>query len=138
MSETIEVDEAQADLDTDSSVSPSSEKPESPGVHGDNVNFTHSTGRVIAGLFALASFGVAMISGLASDNPASSVLARSLMVMFVSYPVGWIVGLICQHVIDDHLTIHQQANPALDSTLEFPASLQPPKEAEKDEEILTV
>ena len=126
-----------ADMTTDSTQSSSSEPSKSAQVTSDGAIFTHFTGRVIAGLFALASFGVALISGLASDNPASSVLTRALMAMFLSYPVGWIVGMICQHVIDDHLKIHKEANPALDSMEEFPVNLQQPKE-EKEEEILTV
>ena len=92
---------------------------------------------MIAGLFALSAFGVAMISGLASDNPASSVLARAIMAMFLSYPVGWIVGMICQYVIDDHLKIHKEANPALDSMVEFPA-IQRQANKDDDEEIITV
>ena len=125
-----------SDVTTDSSESSSSQPAESANVASDGAVFTHSTGRVIAGLFALATFGVAMISGIASDNPASSVLARALWTMFISYPVGWIVGMICQHVIGNHLKIHKEANPALDSMVEFPMKQQPAKN--EDEEILTV
>ena len=134
MDETVDKN---ADMTADSTESSSSEPSKSAQVASDGALLTHSAGRVIAGLFALASFGVAMISGLASDNPASSVLTRALMAMFLSYPVGWIVGMICQHVIDDHLKIHKEANPALDSTEEFPENLQQPKK-DKKEEILTV
>ena len=134
MDETVEEN---ADMTTDSSESSSSQQADSANVASDVAIFTHSTGRVIAGLFALAAFGVAMISGLASDNPASSVLARALWTMFISYPVGWIVGMICQHVIGDHLKIHKEANPALDSMVEFPAKQRPAKK-DDDEEILTV
>ena len=125
------------DMDTDSSESSSSQPSESAKVASDSPLLTHSTGRVIAGLFALSAFGVALISGLASDNPASSVLARALMAMFLSYPVGWIVGMICQYVIDDHLKIHKEANPALDSMVEFPA-IQRQANKDDDEEIITV
>lgn len=134
MAETVDKN---AEMTNDDTESLSSEPSNSAKAASDGALFTHATGRVIACLFALASFGVAMISGLASDNPASSVLTRALMAMFLSYPVGWIVGMICQHVIDDHLKIHKEANPALDSTVEFPMNLQQPKK-EKDEEILTV
>lgn len=134
MDETVD---KKTDTTTGRSESSSLEQAEPANVETDGAFFTHATGRVIAGLFALAAFGVAVISGLASDNPASSVLSRALMAMFMSYPVGWIVGMICQHVIDDHLKIHKEANPALDSTVEFPMSERRPKE-DKEEEILTV
>ncbi len=99
--------------------------------------FSRSIGLVIAGLFAISAFGVALISGLASDNPASSVLARAIMALFLSYPVGWIVGMICQYVIDDHLKIHKEANPALDSMVEFPVNQQMTNK-DDDDEIITV
>ena len=134
MDETVDKN---AEMTSDPTESSSSEPSKTPKVASDTAFFTHSTGRVIAGLFALASFGVAMISGLASDNPASSVLTHAIMAMFLSYPVGWVVGMICQHVIDDHLKIHKEANPALDSTEEFPSNLQQPKK-DKEEDILIV
>lgn len=130
-------DKKSDDMDTDSSESSSSQPSESEKVASEGDLFTHSTGRVIAGLFALSAFGVAMISGLASDNPASSVLERALMAMFLSYPLGWIVGMICQHVIDDHLKMHKEANPALDSMVDFPVNQQVTKK-DDEEEIITV
>ena len=126
-----------SDMTTDSSESSSSQPAESANVVSDGAVFTQSTGRVIAGLFAIAAFGVALISGLASDNPASSILARALMAMVISYPVGWIVGMICQHVICDHLKIHKEANPALDSMVEFPVTQRVTKN-DDDDEIITV
>ena len=133
MDETLDM---KSDTATDDSESSSSQPSESAKVASDSALFTNSTGRVIAGLFALSAFGVAMISGLASDNPASSVLARAIMAMFLSYPVGWIVGMICQYVIDDHLKIHKEANPALDSMVEFPVTQRVTKN--DDDEIITV
>ncbi len=134
MDETLDM---KSDTATDDLESSSSQPSESANVASDSTLFTNSTGRVIAGLFALSAFGVAMISGLASDNPASSVLARAIMAMFLSYPVGWIVGMICQYVIDDHLKIHKEANPALDSMVEFPVKQQVTNN-DDDEEIITV
>ena len=134
MDETLDM---KSDTAPDDSESSSSQPSESANVASDSTLFTNSTGRVIAGLFALSAFGVAMISGLASDNPASSVLARAIMAMFLSYPVGWIVGMICQYVIDDHLKIHKEANPALDSMVEFPVTQRVTKN-DDDDEIITV
>jgi hypothetical protein len=57
------------------------------------------TGRVISACFALASFAVAILAGLASENPASRILGRALIAMMVCYPVGMLVGMVCERII---------------------------------------
>ena len=66
---------------------------------------------MIAGCFALSAFAVAVIAGLASDNPASEVLGRALLCMVVCYPVGLVVGMVCVRVISAHVEAHRAANP---------------------------
>ena len=63
----------------------------------------------IAGCFALSAFAVAVVAGLAAQNPASSILVRALIAMIICYPVGLIIGLICQRLIFDHIEAHQKA-----------------------------
>ena len=63
----------------------------------------------IAGCFALSAFAVAVVAGLAAQNPASSILVRALIAMIVCYPVGLIIGLICQRLMFDHIAAHQKA-----------------------------
>lgn len=58
---------------------------------------------VMAGCFALAAFAVATFAGLAVGNAATLVLMHALLAMVVCYPVGLIVGLVCERVIDMHL-----------------------------------
>lgn len=60
------------------------------------------TGRVIASCFALAAFAVAIFAGLAGENPAAQILLRAVTAMFICYPVGLIVGLVCDNVIRSH------------------------------------
>ena len=50
----------------------------------------------IGGSFALAAFAVAIVAGLASGNPAASVLLRALIAMLICYPVGLAVGFVAQ------------------------------------------
>lgn len=59
--------------------------------------------KVLAGSFALAGFAVAIVSGLASDNPAAQILLRATIAMVVCYVIGSIVGLICERVIVKHV-----------------------------------
>lgn len=99
--------------------------------------FTRSMVKVIAGCFSLAAFGVAVVAGLASDNPTLTILTRALICMIVCYPIGWLIGMICQRIIEDHIHIHKQANPAPDSLAEFPVSSEALSD-ESDEEIISV
>ncbi len=92
--------------------------------------------RVIAGCFALAAFAVAVVAGVAGSNPPTVVLGRALMAMLLCYPVGFLVGLICQHAINEHLRANEAANPVpeapvLDDELAGPGH-------EGGEEVLTV
>lgn len=90
-------------------------------MHGGKLNTNtqslnvHLSSKVISACFALASFAVAILAGLASDNPASSVLARALMAMIICYPVGLVVGMICERLIVAHIEAHQLANPVVES-----------------------
>ncbi len=76
--------------------------------------FTESVPRIIASCFSLAAFSVAVLSGVAQDNPAAGVLVRAMISMVVCYPVGWGVGRLCQFVINNHIRVHEAANPAPD------------------------
>jgi hypothetical protein len=89
----------------------------------DDVNGRSS--KVIAGSFALAAFAVAVLSGLFSDNPASAVLGRALASMAVCYPVGLMVGILCERVVTAHVEAHRQLNPPPKES----ASLAPPDSA---------
>jgi tetrahydromethanopterin S-methyltransferase subunit C len=88
----------------------------------------------IASVFALAAFAVAIVAGLASGNPTSSILLRAIIAMLACYPVGLVVGHITQRVIQDHVEAHRQANPAPEPTDD--GSTEP--EPDQDEEIIVV
>lgn len=65
--------------------------------------------KVMAGCIALAAFAVAIVAGLAAENSAGLVLGRALMAMIFCYPVGFIIGMVCDHVINLHMQHVQQA-----------------------------
>ena len=58
---------------------------------------------VIAACAALAAFAVAVVAGLFGGIDATSILIRALLAMLVCYPIGLVIGMICQHVVADHL-----------------------------------
>jgi hypothetical protein len=59
--------------------------------------------KAIAGCFAMAAFAVAILAGLAGGNTAISILFRAVIAIIICYPVGLVIGLICQQVIADHV-----------------------------------
>ena len=65
--------------------------------------------RAVAGCFALAAFAVAVVAGLAGGNTTASILIRALIAMAVCYPLGLIIGLVCQRVVEEHATTHPVA-----------------------------
>ena len=72
---------------------------------------TGNVSRVIAGCFSLAAFATAIVAGLAGGNHASAVLVRATIAMFVCYPLGLIVGGICQRIVNEYVQSHRQADP---------------------------
>ena len=67
------------------------------------------------------------------------VLGRAMMSMFLCYPLGWLIGSICQHIIVGHIRDHKEANPAHDSLEEFPVNTQSRQDDDdNDDEIIVV
>ena len=64
---------------------------------------TATASKAIAGCFALAAFTVAVLAGLAGGNAAMSILGRALIAMIACYPVGLLIGVVCQHVVEQHV-----------------------------------
>lgn len=58
--------------------------------------------QVISAVFAMTTFIVALIAGLAADNPASVTLPRATFAMVLMYLVGGAVGLLTQRIVSDH------------------------------------
>ncbi|MHC4219345.1 MAG: hypothetical protein ACYSU7_12930 [Planctomycetota bacterium] len=91
---------------------------------------TGAASRAVAGCFALAAFAVAVVAGLAGGNASSSILVRALIAMIVCYPVGLIIGLVCQHVIEDHVRIRSGVSKTAAGVLPAEQNAENVKEAE--------
>ena len=65
--------------------------------------------RVLAGCVALTAF-----AGLASGNEAGAILVRAIMAMILCYPVGLVVGMICERVIAMHSPSPDEENESED------------------------
>lgn len=92
--------------------------------------------RVIAACVALAAFAVAILAGLAGGSPSLTVLSRAVVAMMLCYPVGLIIGMVCDHVIRLHLQDYQKQKPIPDSGEN--AGIPNGRAEQEQEEILTV
>jgi tetrahydromethanopterin S-methyltransferase subunit C len=57
----------------------------------------------------LGAFGVAIIAGLAVDNPADNILSRALISMFVCNVVGFMVGILAERTLSEAIGAYAKA-----------------------------
>ncbi len=93
---------------------------------------------VIAGCFAMAAFAVAILAGLAAGNAPSSILLRALIAMVVCYPVGLMIGLVCQRVVADHFQSQEPRNAGAGQGAEASVPDQSTESAERTEDVPVV
>lgn len=67
--------------------------------------------RAIAGAFALASFCVAIVSGLAADRAAADILATAIYAMLIGQAVGCVGGWAIARAIDENVRAYRRAHP---------------------------
>ena len=101
---------------------------------------TGNVSRVIAGCFSLAAFATAIVAGLASGNGAASVLVRASIAMFICYPLGLIIGAICQRIVSEYVRTHCQAHPMQETPSgdEIPMDLTSEEVGRNEESVLEV
>jgi putative Mn2+ efflux pump MntP len=57
--------------------------------------------KVIAASVGLCAFAVALVAGLAAQNPLDAILTRALIALVVCQVMGYFLGIVCEHVITD-------------------------------------
>lgn len=67
--------------------------------------------KLISACFGLCAFVVAIIAGLAADNPADTILIRAIVGMFIAQVVGFLVGAAAERTIADSVRQYQSSNP---------------------------
>lgn len=65
--------------------------------------------KVIAASLGLSAFAVAVIAGLAADNPAGTILARALVSMAVCHAVGWGIGAAAERAAQEAVRAYEAA-----------------------------
>jgi putative Mn2+ efflux pump MntP len=68
-------------------------------------------GKSIAAAFALSAFTVALMSGLAVDNPLARTLKCAVVSMLGCYFAGLAIGAVAMHVAADHVNKYKARNP---------------------------
>ena len=64
--------------------------------------------RVIAASLGLSAFAIAVVAGLAADNPAETILARAVASMIVCHVVGWCVGLAAERAVSEAVAAYEK------------------------------
>jgi hypothetical protein len=70
-----------------------------------------SPAKVIASVMGLGAFGIAIVAGLAVDNPADHILSRALICMFVCNIVGLAIGALAERTVNDSIGTYIKARP---------------------------
>ncbi len=70
--------------------------------------------QIIATCLALGAYAIAMIAGLAAQNPVLLVMRRGLIVLVFAYAVGLAIGMILEHIVREQVARYRQANAAPD------------------------
>lgn len=60
--------------------------------------------RIIAACCGLAGFAIAIVGGLAADNPAEEVLVRGLISLFLCNVLGWIIGAVAERTVRESIS----------------------------------
>lgn len=63
----------------------------------------NSPTKVVAGVFGLAAFALAVVAGLGAGNPSTDVLLRALVSMAACYSIGLVLGMIGERTVDEHV-----------------------------------
>lgn len=69
---------------------------------------------MIATASGLSGFAVAVLAGLAADNPGQVVLGRALVSMLGCYVLGQMLGAGAENVVRRRIEAYKEAHPAPD------------------------
>lgn len=67
--------------------------------------------RLIGACMGLAGFALAIVAGLAADNPSSQILLHAILSMLGCQMVGLAIGAVAEHAVDERTAAHRAAHP---------------------------
>lgn len=93
---------------------------------------------MVAGVFALAAFTVALVAGLFGGNEMMTILVRAVIAMIVCYPVGMIAGALFSKIIADGVRDHALTNPVPMNDTEQSTDTLEQVDSTSDEDVIEV
>jgi len=66
-----------------------------------------SPAKLIAAVFAMSAFAVAVFAGLWAGNAAGGVVARAVFVLVIFHFVGYLIGSWCEVMIAAHIARYE-------------------------------
>ncbi len=69
------------------------------------------TADIVAVMLAICGFSAAVLAGMASANAPLGVVGRAMIVMFVCWMVGMVIGRAIEAVVREHLALYAAAHP---------------------------
>lgn len=76
--------------------------------------------RIIGACLGLTGFAVAIVAGLAADNPADEILGRALLSMLGCQLAGLAIGCVAERAIEERAASHRALHPVDGSSSEEP------------------
>lgn len=89
--------------------------------HGEDRVTPGVPAKMIASVMGLGAFTLAIISGLAVDNPADRILSRALICMFVCNILGMVLGLLAERTVADAIHHYTSTRPVNEHSPDTPA-----------------
>ena len=66
---------------------------------------------MIASCFSLVSFAAAIVVGMHAGNSAATVIFRAIFVMIFCWFIGYVVGVVAQWAVLDHIKQYKEQHP---------------------------
>jgi hypothetical protein len=67
--------------------------------------------KVVACSAGLGAFAIAVVAGLAADNPADEILSRAIICMAAMYFIGLGLGAVVERAVHERALQHIRDNP---------------------------
>ena len=87
-----------------------------------------SPAKVIAACSGLAGFSIAILAGLAVNNPTDVILLRAVAALFICYVAGGIIGALMDRAVTDAVTDYKTERPLPSETQPTAKEAEPPVE----------
>lgn len=90
--------------------------------------------KVIAASCGLSAFSIALVAGIAVDNPAEVILGRALVCMVGVQLLGFVIGAVAERTVREAVEQYRASRPVP----EPPVKGGPPGGGTEGEDVLTV